>query len=141
MERRDFLLKGCSLCLLGAAGLLLPGLTGCATSKSSVYKTSVVNKQVIVPLTLFAAGGIQRVRPKGWLYDIAVQKTEEGQYIALLMKCTHMDNPLYANKGGFTCNVHGSVFDQNGHVKKGPASTPLKHFATTVNEDNLIINI
>jgi Rieske Fe-S protein len=142
MERREFLGKGCTLCLLGAAGWLLPaGIAGCAASKPAVYKAPIINKQVLVPLSLLAAGNIQFVRPQGWLYDIAVQKTAEEQYLALLMRCTHMDNPLYANKGTFTCNTHGSVFDQNGQVKKGPAEKPLKHFSTLVNEKNLVINL
>lgn len=141
MERRKFIKASCQLCLLGAAGYMLPMLSSCGTTKSTVYKADIQDKKITVPLALFATCNLQMVRPKGWFYDIAVQKNEDDTYSALLMKCTHMDNQLVLAGNGFQCNLHGSHFDKTGKVQKGPAEMPLKHFTITKDQTNLTINI
>lgn len=142
MERRNFIKSTCQLCLLGVAGLALPQmLSSCNTTKSSVYKTAIDKNKVSIPLALFAESTVQLVRPEGWYYDIAVEKHEDGTYAALLMKCTHMDNQLDVSSSGFSCSMHGSLFDKDGQVKKGPAERPLKHYRTETQEGNLIIYI
>lgn len=141
MERRKFLKSTCQLCLLGAAGYLLPTLSSCATSKSSVYKTALNGNNITIPLSLFDQTNIQIVRPTGWFYDIAVHKKEDGTFAALLMKCTHMDNQLVLTGSGFSCSLHGSTFSKEGVVQKGPAEHPLQHYTTTIQANQLIITI
>ncbi len=94
-----------------------------------------------MPLSLFEKGSLQFVRPKGWLYDIAVQKKSDGTYEALLMQCTHMDNQLMPAQNGFSCSLHGSKFNTEGKVIKGPAEMPLKKYSTSINNTNLVIII
>src|SRR5258706_71066 len=121
MKRRDFLKASCQLCLLGSAGLLLTQMSSCSPAAgNAIYKTDVVNNQLEVPLSLFDKAPLQFVRPKGWGYDIAVQK-EQDNYNALLMQCTHQNNQLTVSGNGFYCSLHGSQFDKEGNVKKGPA--------------------
>lgn len=129
------------MCLLGAAGYLLPTLAGCATAKSSVYKTPINGNTISVPLSLFESANLQIVRPAGWYYDIAVHKQEDGSYTALLMKCTHMDNQLTITGSGFNCSLHGSVFNKDGAVQKGPAERALQHYQTSIQSNQLIITI
>ena len=62
-------------------------------------------------------------------------------YSALLMQCTHMDNQLSAEQNGFSCSLHGSRFNSEGNVIKGPAEMPLKKYETSVNNENIIIKI
>jgi cytochrome b6-f complex iron-sulfur subunit len=57
------------------------------------------------------------------------------------MQCTHADNEVQASQNGFYCNSHGSKFDANGKVLKGPASLNLKQYQTSVSNNNLIITI
>ena len=140
MERRDFIKSTCNFCLLGAAGVVLPQLMGCSPAMS-VYKTDISNNQVSLPTALFDKQVIQLLRPRGWYYDIAVQKTENDGYSAILLKCTHQDNQLTAAGNGYLCSLHGSQFDKAGKVKKGPAEKPLKTFSTSVNDKNIIINL
>ena len=141
MQRRQFLKQGCQLCLIGSAGIVLPSLTSCSTAKYSVYKTGIVDKAVEVPVALFAASPFQIVRPNGWYRDIAVQKKEDGNYTALLLECTHQENALTVTGNGFHCSLHGSDFDRNGKVRKGPAELPLTHYSTTIQSDKLIIHV
>jgi len=142
MERRKFIKSGCSFCLLGAAGMLLPMLESCGTAqKTTVYKTQANGNRVEVPLSLFATSKLQLVRAKGQYYDIAVQQHEDKTYSALLLRCTHMDNQLNVSGNGYHCSLHGSEFDTNGNVKKGPAEQPLKKYPVTIENDKLVINI
>lgn len=141
MKRRDFIKTSCQACLLTSAGMLLTFMDSCSPAVgNSIYKADVVNNQIEVPLSLFDKSPLQFVRPKGWYYDIAVEKNKDG-YLALLMQCTHQSNQLVADSNGFTCNLHGSVFDKEGNVRKGPAEMPLKKYKTTVTQSSLILYV
>jgi len=121
---------------------MLPRLTGCSPASSlAVYKTSVINKQLQVPANLFDKSPVQIVRPAGWYYDIAVEKRADNTYKALLMQCTHQENQLTLTGTGFSCSLHGSQFDKEGHVKKGPAEDALTQYKVFTQNDNIIIEV
>lgn len=142
MQRRKFIKTGCSLCLLTAAGLFVPTVTSMAMARVKPYKTKVNDKnQAEIPVSLFEETNLQIVRIKGTFYDIALHKNEEGSYTAFLMRCTHMDNQLQLTSQGFRCSQHGSEYDKNGQVTKGPSELPLQTYTTTVSNDLILINI
>jgi Rieske Fe-S protein len=140
MERKEFIRTSCNACLLMAAGYFLPSLTSCSP-KYAVFKTDIVDKKVVMPITMFQQSAIQFVRPKGWYFDIAVEKKDEKNYLALLMQCTHQENQLTPTGNGFYCSLHGSRYDINGNVTKGPAEHRLERYKTHVENNNLIIEI
>jgi Rieske Fe-S protein len=140
MDRKAFLKNSCTFCLCGMAAAL-PSLTGCSPAGYAVFKTVPVNNMVEIPLAFFEKANMQFVRPKDWLYDIAVHKKEDGSFSAILMQCTHMANQLTPSQSGFTCSLHGSRFNGEGQVIKGPAEKSLKTFATTVSHNSLLIKI
>lgn len=94
-----------------------------------------------MPLNLFDKKDLQIVRPAGWYYDVAVQKNPDNSYTALLLQCTHQENQLTVTGSGYHCNLHGSNFDKQGAVKKGPAELPLQRFETSVDNNSLNIHI
>ena len=138
MHRRKFISSSCKICLLGAAGYSLLQLESCSPA-TSVFKTPIANGNLNVPLSLFDKNTLQIVRPNGWYYDVAVQKNQDNSYIALLLQCTHQENQLTVSSAGYHCSLHGSNFDKQGNVRKGPAEQPLHHFETSI--DNNILNI
>jgi len=73
------------------------------------------------------------------LYDIAIRKTAPDLYEAILLQCTHQRNQLLPIPKGFICSLHGSKFNLNGDVVKGPAERPLKKFETTMDQGELVI--
>jgi nitrite reductase/ring-hydroxylating ferredoxin subunit len=140
MDRKEFLKASCKLCLIGAAGMAFPAaLTSCSSSKALSFRPEVVDGTIAIPLNLLDGDGQQTVRPKGWEYDLYVQREADGSYKALLLRCTHMENGLYRTDAGWACNLHGSSFDANGKVAKGPAQKPLKKYKTAVKGENLIV--
>jgi Rieske Fe-S protein len=140
MHRRNFISSSCKICLLGAAGYSMLQLESCSPA-SSIYKTTITNGDLNVPLNLFDKIPLQIVRPNGWYYDIAVQKNTDDSYSALLLQCTHQQNQLTPTGNGYHCSLHGSDFDKLGNVRKGPAEQPLHHFETSVNNNILNIHI
>ena len=140
MERRQFILSSCKFCAGAAFGAALIELTGCGTPYQ-VMKTPILENKVKVPLTSFTQTNTVFVRPQGWYYDIAVEKKADNTYQALLLQCTHQENQLTPTGNGYHCSLHGSDFDKQGNVRKGPAEQPLHHFETSTNDNTLNIHI
>lgn len=140
MERRTFLRSSCNACLLLATGMIMPALSGCGPGAYQVFQGEVKNDRVDVPVDAFAKGPLVLVRPKGWYYSIALRKKDDGSYSALLLKCTHQDNQLTAASDGYTCSLHGSAFNSDGKVIKGPAERALKTYPVTVENNFILIN-
>ena len=54
-------------------------------------------------------------------------------YYAISSVCTHLGcNVNYVSGNGFECPCHGSRFDKNGLVVKGPAPRPLSWFGLSL---------
>lgn len=64
-----------------------------------------------------------------------------GEVLALASTCSHMGGPLEEGEvadGCVTCPWHGSVFDlTDGHVVRGPASTPQPVYETRVRDGRI----
>ncbi|MGE5127270.1 MAG: ubiquinol-cytochrome c reductase iron-sulfur subunit, partial [Betaproteobacteria bacterium] len=61
-----------------------------------------------------------------------VFNTSEG-FHAVSAVCTHLGCNVNHEEGrGFACPCHGSTFDEEGRVRKGPAAWPLPRFAMTL---------
>lgn len=58
---------------------------------------------------------------------VIVRRDEKGLY-AISLTCTHLGCIVGKNAGGFVCPCHGSKFDEQGHVKGGPAPKALEWF-------------
>src|ERR1700686_1079569 len=66
-------------------------------------------------------------------YAVAIARDSAGVY-ALSLVCTHQGCAMTndASAYGIVCGCHGSVFDAQGNVLRGPATQALPHFAVTV---------
>jgi len=76
-------------------------------------------------------------------YPNVLLKKTDGSVVALSMLCTHVccqcsydgsTNEIY-------CPCHGSVFDQNGNVLRGPAGTPLPKVELSVDSQGNIFPV
>lgn len=139
MDRRHFIGSSCRLCVFAASGILVTESLACNPAYQ-VIKSDVINNTIQVPLSAFDQPGLKLIRPSGWVYDIAVNKNENG-FEALLLQCSHQQNQLIPTGKGYICNLHGSTFDQQGNVMKGPAEFALKKYQTQIEQGNLIIKL
>ena len=127
--------------MLGAVSFSVADfLASCGTTQKG-FKTTVADHKITVPLTLFDNGNTQIISPKNYEYEIAVQKGADNNFQALLLRCTHQNNQLVPTGTGYTCTLHGSQYDKQGKVKKGPAERPLPVLNTETTPLNLIIYI
>lgn len=64
-----------------------------------------------------------------------IGRDERGLY-AMTSTCTHEGCDMISDgsvgAGGIDCACHGSRFDANGAVLRGPANSPLTHFKVTL---------
>lgn len=127
-SRRDFIKTSCLSCtgiLLGAGALTF--LESCQALP--VYKTAINGSIISVPKQeILPHEKIKIIRAKNLDYDIALILEPHQKPLALLMRCTHIDNPIYASKDRFICNLHGSQFNLQGEVLQGPAAHKLNSF-------------
>jgi len=72
---------------------------------------------------------------------VFVQRKGTG-YRAMSAVCTHLGctvNPDEKAGRGFRCPCHGSVFDEDGRVLKGPAPAPLPCYAVSMARDGRLV--
>jgi cytochrome b6-f complex iron-sulfur subunit len=60
-------------------------------------------------------------------------------WLAFSLVCTHLGCTVEQKDGKYECPCHGSTYDGNGYVTRGPANTPLKKLRVEINETGNII--
>ncbi len=88
--------------------------------KAAVLASPSKRFRVVLPEAL-AAG--EAFTPTG--RNVAVFRDEQGLY-AISRVCTHLGCIIKPTPEGFACPCHGSRFDRDGLVTKGPAPRPLQ---------------
>lgn len=73
-------------------------------------------------------------------YSVFVCRDKDGYY-AMGSQCTHVGTELNidGSGAGFTCPLHGSTFDFDGHVTMGPATADLPHYELCTTKSGLLI--
>ncbi len=124
MDRRDFIRSAGRTC---AALALLPAavtLESCAGGKS----LPLVNNAVHVPKSMLDPNGTAIVSAKGVSGKLMVTRRPDGTYSALSLSCPHMGGAVKEKDGMLKCPWHGSTFDLDGALTKGPAKTGLTKY-------------
>ena len=132
IARRDFL----GLASLWSAGAtFLFALVGMARLPRAAVVASPSRKyRVVLPETL--APGVAYVPPGR---SVALFRDAQGVH-AISTICTHLGCIVKHQASGFECPCHGSRFDAEGAVKKGPAPSPLAWLEVTPAGDGWIVD-
>jgi cytochrome b6-f complex iron-sulfur subunit len=142
-SRREFVKISCGLCAaISGAGILSTFLQSCTSIP--VIAASPENQKISVPENSFGENILLLVRAKSLENDILLVKEKQESvftYRALLMRCTHQEQPLTVQGSKIHCAAHGSEFDLNGNVTKEPALDPLAKFPVTLNNGIITIQI
>jgi Rieske Fe-S protein len=115
----------------GAVGLATIGLGGCGPQGGSNGASEITGP--------VAAGNVSELSPGGAKvlsdHPVVVLLDAGGVY-AMTTICTHAGCDMRDNgnvdSSGLGCNCHGSSFDANGAVTRGPARQALKHYAVEI---------
>jgi Rieske Fe-S protein len=85
-----------------------------------------------------AVGTLQAVGSQ----PVAIGRDADGLY-AMTLTCTHLGCNMAASgmvaPSGIVCSCHGSEFDADGGVTRGPASAPLAHFAVGIDTSGAVV--
>lgn len=131
LARRDFL-GIASLCAAGAA-LVFAGIGMLRLPKAAVLSSPSKKFRVTLPDSL--AEGEPYIPPGR---SVALFRDAEGVF-AISLVCTHLGCIVKNIPDGFECPCHGSRFEPDGGVTKGPAPTALPwHKVTKSGEDYVV---
>lgn len=123
------------MCIALGAGVGL--LEGCGSPQA--FECALTGGALTVPLSLFQTAEFQLVRSDALRYDVGVRKERSGEFTAVLLRCTHVENPVSPRGDGYECSLHGSHFDSSGQVLRGPAQRPLQQYPTEIDGESLRI--
>jgi cytochrome b6-f complex iron-sulfur subunit len=130
LSRHDFLRLSIQF-LLGLGGIL--GLGGLVRFLSYQVDPSAPSEYDLGTVTSFPVGS-RTVRA-----DIpAVIDNRAGEITAYSLTCTHLGCTVDADGEAFACPCHGSCFDKNGAVMKGPAQKPLRRLRVDLLADQTL---
>lgn len=125
MQRRDFLRSACQACAaLALAPVAASTLESCASAGGLAVESGLLK----VPLGTLGKGDSAVVKAKGLDGKLLIVKRPDGTYTALELTCPHKNGPVKDKGGVLTCDWHGSTFDRDGQVTKGPSKAGLKRF-------------
>src|SRR5450759_2032842 len=127
ISRRDFL-KLASAAVLTLSGLL--GLDG-------LFRFLDTQTDPLPP-TDFDLGPAGNYPPgsRTLLSDVpALLLHTQAGFSAISLVCTHLGCTVESKPEGFACPCHGSRFDLQGNVTRGPAGKPLISLRTGITSD------
>jgi len=130
LSRRDFL-KLASTTILTASGLL--GLAGLFRFLNTQTDPPPQTDFELGPASNFPPGS-RTFRPE---IPAVVLRTTSG-FTALSLVCTHLGCMVESKPEGFACPCHGSRFDPQGKVTRGPAEKPLNSLRTAITADGIL---
>lgn len=113
----------------------LAAVAGCA----SLASLHVIPEGGLIRLSpadhpsLAGAGGYLRVRPEGWSAPLYVLALEGGGWAAVSPICTHQGCTVDIAGPRLECPCHGSMYDREGNVLRGPAERALRRFPARMN--------
>jgi Rieske Fe-S protein len=70
---------------------------------------------------------------------VAIARGRDGIY-AFSLVCTHLGCTVSVTAEGIFCPCHGSRFDHEGKVVRGPATRPLERLNAEVRGDRLFVS-
>ena len=85
--------------------------------------------------------GSLRLLPDGWEDPVYLLVLEGGGFAAVSSICTHRGCTVDLGGPGLACPCHGSQYDREGRVVRGPANRALTRFPVRNAGDELIIEV
>jgi nitrite reductase/ring-hydroxylating ferredoxin subunit len=142
MIRKEFI-RSCGFACLGG-GVLMSLMEGCGSTK--IISGTIIDSDMVIPAAAFALKENKFrkyvvVQNDNMKYPICLYRADEGNYTALLMRCTHQGTELQVFGDKLQCPAHGSEFNKKGIVQNGPASVNLRTFPVAIKNDQINISL
>lgn len=127
VDRREFV----NTC---AAVLLVPLLGACASLAAHPVEVDRgrIRLRVADHAALAQQGGALKILPAGAKDPLYVLHLAGGTFAVLSPICTHRGCTVEVQGARMVCPCHGSTYDHEGRVLRGPAEEPLQRYAATL---------
>ena len=136
MERREFL----ATCAVGCAALFVAGCVAMVT-----HPVPMQAGRIRLPLASYPdlgkPNGAIKILPTGSTEPIYVLATDGGEYRAVSPICTHRGCTVEVSGARLVCPCHGSTYDREGTVLRGPAERALTRYPVRREGDSLVIEV
>jgi Rieske Fe-S protein len=133
-DRRGFV-GACALAAVSVA------FGGCASLV--MRRVTPVNGRLELALShypeLSERDSVLTVLPEGTDQPVFVVTDAGGAHTALSSTCTHLGCTVELGSTHLVCPCHGSTFDKQGRVVRGPAENPLPRYRTQLTTDGVLI--
>ena len=136
MERRQFI----ATCAFGGASLLLGGCVAMVTHPVPMQAGRIRLELADYP-DLTKPNGAIRILPTGTSEPIYVLANDNNEFRALSPICTHRGCTVDVHGTRLVCPCHGSTYDRNGAVLRGPAERSLTRYEVSRDGDMLVIEV
>lgn len=136
IDRRGFVVT----CALAGAGFVLSGCVAMVTHPVPVNDGRVRLGLASYP-ELAKPDGAIRILPATNADPIYVLATPTGEFRAVSPICTHRGCTVDVQGARLVCPCHGSTYDRDGTVLRGPAERALTRYAVMREGDMLVIDL
>lgn len=136
MNRKQFL-KRCAALAAGAA-CLGGALPGCAPLPYVAY--TLDDDRATIQKADFGEEGFVLLDVPTLPAPVYVRRLD-GEYAAVLLRCTHRGCKVDAGAAQLQCPCHGSRYTPLGEVVEGPAPRNLRRFAVTTTADAVRVHL
>ena len=134
LDRRMFIGR----CACAMAGLTMVG--GCASL--AVRRVTPIDGRVHLPLLqhpeLTEPGGSVAVLPEGRDTPVFVLALGAQRFAALSPICTHLVCTVEIQGERLVCPCHGSTYDREGRVLRGPAEDALHRYPVLLTREEVL---
>jgi Rieske Fe-S protein len=137
LDRREFV----AVCAAAGIGVLLSGCVSLVTHPVPVSGNRVRLLLASYP-ELAKADGAIKILPNGHpdpIYILA--SSPQPGFSALSPICTHRGCTVDVQGSRLVCPCHGSTYDRDGNVLRGPAQRALTRYPVTREGDSLVIDL
>ncbi len=135
-DRRTFLSVSLSAVAAAALGGCASIQTVPVTPESGRIRLAVRNYP-----NLSRPGGSLKILPEGRANSLLVLALADGSYAVVSPICTHQGCTVGVEREYLVCPCHGSTYQRDGQVIKGPAPRSLRRFPARMNEGLLEIDL
>ncbi len=133
VSRRDILTGVCAVAALSVTGL--PAASASAVKKLADGRLSVAVKDL--PALQEVGNSVRVGMLRGQAVGLA--RTGPSTFIAFSLQCPHQGVTVVKNENGWECKAHGSLFEPDGDLVFGPATTRLARVRSKVSAGKVIL--
>lgn len=135
MDRREFVERSIGAVIAAAV------FGGCASlvTRTVTPVDGALRLALIHYPELTAEAGSLKVVPKGAADPIYVLALGNRRFAAVSPICTHLGCTVEIEESRLVCPCHGSNYDREGRVLRGPAEHPLARYPVELTADDVLI--